>query len=323
MALDNLRPSVRIEINGRAVPLSRFVSMRLSDYTGVNDDTLNIVFSDKDNLLGIPEPGAKVRVWAGYGEDVVSWGEWIHNDYSSTSHQNLTINCRPYSDLVLRTYTTKRYNESFLSMVNDIARRNSLKAVVFRDFRNYRSESFTQKNESDLNFLTRICKEYGAYFKISDGRLCIMKRCTGLNEEGNSLTEEEVNVSDVKRNGIMVKGGLRKAYKSCEAFYYNPYKKINERLVKGEGNPRKRLSSPFRSKKEAEIKMSAFLKNYNASNQSAELSMIEGRPALRSETPVRIVGHKPETDGIWFVKSAVHSVNTSMITTKADLIREV
>lgn len=317
------RPAVKLDVSGKDIKLSRFVSAEYVDNTGRADDRLNIVFSDYDNALEIPDPDSRIKIWAGTEKEMVYWGEWVCNDYTSVSHKSLTINCKPYSDMLLRSYSTKRYNESFETIVKEIASRNGMKAVIYKDFRNYKSESFTQKNESDLNFLTRICKEYGAYFKVIEGRICILKRCSGLNAEGKSLDVIDLDISDIKKNGISVRGGRRKKYKSCEVFYADPYHQKTERIIKGSGDPKKRISEAFRSKKEAEIAADSFLKDYNSSMQTAEVNMIDGCPELRSESPVMVRNHKPETDGLWFAESVTHKIDARKITTNAKLIRNL
>lgn len=300
------------------------MSFKLNDNTGVQSDVLMLEFDDSDNLVKIPKEGDKIKFYMGSDSGFIDWGAWEYNDYSGTSNSVLNVKCTPFNTYgALRSIRNEDYESSLFDVVTEIAERAKMKICVYDGLKHYEPRSFYQKNESDLNFLSRICKEIGAYFKIKNNTICILERCSGKTESGKNLGSITVSMKDVVKNGLKYRGGRGKRYKRIEAYYYDDYKGVSETVGVGDEfeEPLKTLVKTYKTKEEALKACESEFKSYELDSSLLYIKLLKGNPRIKSETPIDLVGFKPGINGRWYVDKVEHSGSRSGLNTSIHCIR--
>lgn len=315
----------KLYINGKDFTKERrLLSFKLNDNTGVQSDVLLLEFDDSDNLVKIPREGDKIRFYMGLESGFVDWGIWEYNDYSGTSNGSLNVKCTPFNTYAsLRSIRNENYESSLFDVVKEIADRAGMAFCVYDALKNYEPMSFYQKSESDLNFLSRICKEIGAYFKIKNNTICILERCSGKTETGKNLGSIQVSMNDIVKNGLRYRGGRGKRYKRVEAYYYDDYKGISNIVGVGDEfeEPLKTLVKSYKTEQEALKACEAEFKSYELDAGLLHIRLLKGNPRIKSETPIDLVGFKPGLNGRWYVDKAEHTGSRSGLQTSIQCIR--
>lgn len=170
-----------IDISSEVEP--HLISCTYTDKVHGEADEIEVTVQDKDGLWRgpwCPEHGDKVRLWIGYkGGVIVPCGEFeIDEPAPRLSRSGDTFSFRGVSAPVskaLRTQKTKRFeNKSLRQIAGEIAGGHGLTVmgtppdVTFKDQ--------PQRRERDLEFLSRLADEYGAYFSVRGSMLIFTKR---------------------------------------------------------------------------------------------------------------------------------------------------
>lgn len=224
-------PLWRIEANSfdiTSAVQAAFSSMTITDNLQ-GADTLSLALCD--NLQGwIPTKGQTLAVYAGYdtthklGTFVIDEAEEdIFTGAMSVSAKSAELANPQATAKMKRTWaqTTLRLMAGQLAYEHKLALRYDAKAEVLL-------EHETQKDESDLAFLARVCRAHGAYVSVKNGTLCVHP---GTGEGAPSIP---VYLKDTaKGTKIKVLGELPKSFESS----YMEQGKLFK-VVEGEGTPK-------------------------------------------------------------------------------------
>lgn len=198
-----MKPTYRIVADGVDITKlinDRMLMIRTVDKPGVDADDFELRIDDRDGAVVLPKRGANMAVYLGYeGEKLTLIGRYTV-DTIEVSGPPDTIAIRSKSSDTRSSAKTTRSGSwegvSLASIVTDIAKRNgwtpecSVPTTV---------ERADQLGESDLNYITRLAKQYDCTAKVADGKLIVLPRQGGKSASGKTLPVLVIRRSDVSR----------------------------------------------------------------------------------------------------------------------------
>ncbi len=164
-----------------------------------------------------------------------------------------------------------------------------------------------QTNESDLNFLERLSKEYNAIFSIKNGTLIFIK-----NNDNNSVNgalptfllqaqqEERIEITHTNKS----------QYKSATAHFHDTKEAKAKKVTCGGGNPVLKVTGSFKDEAEAKAKAEAKLA---ISNRGTVRGVFTGEGRAIYAGGNLILAGTPlfEDDGIYSIKTVKHTYDAN------------
>ncbi len=159
-------------------------------------------------------------------------------------------------------------------------------------------KSLLQTNETDINFLTRISKDYNVLFSIKNDFIYF------VNKDHEELPVRTIDINKTK--SPLISHSSKKFYKSSIASWHDIESgKIIEAKV-GEGTPVLKFKGHFKTLEEAKLKAQAKLIDENKGIVTGSFS--NRGIALYAGTKINITeSYNGEDDGIYSVKECSHS----------------
>ncbi|HEY0288575.1 MAG TPA: contractile injection system protein, VgrG/Pvc8 family [Pseudomonas sp.] len=198
-----MKPMFRIVANGTDITAlinDRMLLVRTIDKPGSSSDDFELRIDDRDGAVTLPKRGAKMEVYLGYeGQKLTFIGSYTVDEIEVSGPPDTIVIRSKSSDTRSSAKTTRSGSwegVSLASIVADIAARNGWKpectvqTIV---------ERVDQLSESDLNFITRLAKQYDSTAKVADGKLIVLPRQGGISASGKSLGVVVIKRSDVSR----------------------------------------------------------------------------------------------------------------------------
>jgi len=164
-----------------------------------------------------------------------------------------------------------------------------------------------QANESTLHFITRICKKFGAVFKLSDKEFLVTLKSKGKSVTGQDLPKIIIHPEDVKMWNCRFVG--RENYNSVKASWRDIISGKEKEIIEGSGEPIFKITEVFQSETSVREAVKAKLKSLKQNYKKLTLKL-DGNPKYRAEVPIVAVGFRDKVDGDWIIERAVHSVES-------------
>lgn len=225
------KPTVTIKYNGKDTGKDLTNSLVSLDYTdNISDkaDEISIVLEDlsgywKNNL---PDTGATITVSIGYDNDLTPLNSFEIDRIRITGNPSTVIlsgNASPIQQ-TLRTRNSQSWdNKSLQTIIKAIAAKHSLKTDL--RFTDITLDYTAQDNETDLNFLMRLCDEADLNLKLYDKTLvCVSMKTLMQQKPVMTLKETELSAWDADLS-------LIEAVASVERRTHNPQKKQTEKVL--------------------------------------------------------------------------------------------
>jgi phage protein D len=196
-----LKPTFRVLANSKDITdtiAARFISLSLTDETGVTSDLLEIVLAD-DPAQPIQKPpkGAELEVFLGYDGQAQRMGMFVCDEIEFEGWpMQMTIRARaavfdktPAGKADLQTQKTRSWDKGTKlgDMVAKIAKEHGMEPAVADSLKSIPLPHIAQSDESDLNLLVRLAKKYDGAVKPADGKLVLAKRGESKSVSGQSL----------------------------------------------------------------------------------------------------------------------------------------
>lgn len=313
-----------LEAGGRVIPGGSLghgplLSLTVQDNEGKKSDSCEL---ELDNREYIPSPGkgAKLQVWLGFVETGVNYmGTYLIESWTKKGRPKIMTVTAKAAGLTtdIKAPKSRSYHEkSVQEIVQQIAGKHGLKAIVNGELGGIKPGHLDQSNESDLNFLTRLAGRVGANFKLADETVIFNKAGSGSLPSGGAapvFTLTEVGVTDWDCTG-----STRGEYGSVEAAWHN-VKKGEREWEKSSGGsgkgPKHRVRKLFKTKEEAKAQADA-TKGALARGERVFGSNFPGRTEMFAGAGLIAVGFDPDCDGSYTIKSATHRLNDQGLTTR-------
>lgn len=320
-----LIPAFRITVNGKDIsPVlrPRLVSMTLSENGEDESDQLDITLDDSDQQIELPTIGISITVAIGWKNGImIDKGSFIVSGFShSGPADTLTIHART-ADLTdsLKEVRERSYHNTTLGAILDqIARRNSLKSGTAANLRNRKIKHIDQTNESDAAFLRRLGKQFDAVSTIKNNTLLFTPKSQSKTVSGKELPLIIIQRKDGDQHNFSV--DKRDDYTGARAYWHNSKKARRQSVVAGLTKRCKNLKNTYASKEEAEEAAKAEWLRIQRGEYKFNMTLAVGRPDLMPQSPVTVSGYKKLIDETkWIADKIQHEISNNGFTTTVEL----
>lgn len=319
-----LNPTCKIEANGKditAIINKRLENISVSDEAGFSSDTLDIVLDDSGEGIQLPSRGAELKVYLGYDNKNTYIGLFVVdkvNISGPVSLLKIKAAGAPFKSSKnyghLQEQKSRSWNNVSLgSVVKKIASEHGLKPVIGKELQGIIIKHSDQTNESDVNFLVRKAKKYGATLKISGGNLLFIKSGTGKSANGKDLPVINVKPEDLSEWDVGI--GEKQNYKTVVATYRDKSLAKDIEVRSGSGKPEYRIKYRYADADSARKAAQSKLQDLQRSSGEIELTFCQGRPDVFAEGRIKTSGFRDGANGLWTIKSVQHSFSKSGFTT--------
>lgn len=314
-------PAFRIEANGGNITqliADRLISLRINEQAEQQSDSLEIALDDRDKRIPVPASGTWFRVWLGYstgGRTPVYMGAFAVDEVElSMGPRSMVIKATASNTAptLQKQQRTQSWHDTTLGqVVQQIADRNNITAVVKGQLASVQIKHEDQTNESDQAFLTRLAEKFKATIKPADGRLVVVPRGDKDNAGNVTIKQEEVTSwrATLKNRG---------AYGAVKARYLDRSTNKEKVYTAGESGgslPAFEEKQLFKTQAEAQKAADSRLQSLKAGEVRISLQM-PGRPDVNAEGLVTLQGFREYVDGTWNVKNVTHDLSdTGYVTT--------
>lgn len=310
-----MKPAFKITADKKdvtALIAQRLVSINITDETGLISDTCEILLDNRDEKLEIPPRGAVLEVSLGYEDKpLTKMGSYIVDDVelsslplqmritgkaSNTLDKNLSKKIKAPKSKSWHGYT-------LVGILTAIASNHGFKAVVDEYFKQIYISHIDQTDESDISFLTSLAKNYGAFVKLSLGRLLFFRKGISVSETGKELptikfsasqiSDWKLRVSDMEKFGKVI------------AKWHNFATGKEENVFVGTNDPAYTMRYKFVSADRALEAAKAKLSEFKQGAENLTFSTI-GNPSLSAENKIIFTDIKYLKNKNWIITSVNH-----------------
>jgi phage protein D len=306
-------PDFSISVGGAdlsAVFRDRLVSLRITDASGKESDTLELVLDDRDNVIATPGRGVSIVLAIGYrGGDLVPQGTFVVDELEAEGPPDrLTIRAKS-ADMraSLKSAKTRAWRSTTVGgVVAKVAAEHGLKPAVSPALAAQEVTHQDQTNESDLHFLTRLGRDLDAVAAPKNGHLVFAAAGEGLAASGKRLAAVELRREDLTSWRATVAD--RAAHGTVRARYHDVAAGKTKFATAGEGAPVKTLKPHHRGHGHAKSAAAAALKQAKRDGSTIEVTL-PGRAEIGAQTPLTLSGLREELAGRWIVERVEHAMD--------------
>jgi phage protein D len=314
-------PDYRIKANSAditALIRARLISLRYTDEAGAASDMLEIVLADHDDArpLAMPRVGAILSLSIGYKNALRKIGDFTVDEIERSGYPcSLTIRARAAGfdkgDNGAGNFKTQRTRGWVAGMtiggvVAKIAQEHGLKPRVASNLAGEVLPQIDQKFESDLNFLLRVLKKYGAIAKPTNGFLVVSRTGTLKSISGLALPPVTLKPADVA--SFRMVQSKRETAGQVVAFWHSVEKAKQMQESVGEGEPVTRLPTDYPTQALALAAARAELERKQRGGATVSLTMA-GRADVMAEGALILSGFRDGVNGSWSITRAEHAIN--------------
>lgn len=302
----------------------RLMSLSISDEIGIVSDSLTIELDDRDCVLDVPACGAELEVFLGYDE-LYSMGKFIVDEIElKNPPQTMVITARAsnsaFHDIGSfkspRSYSWENY--TLKGIIQTIANRYGLAYDIATDFSNIMVSHIDQTDESDCAFIQRVANEYNASIKIAGGKLLFISPLSGKFPDGTDLPAIPINQNIINYQMRIAERGK---YKKVIAKYYDFDEATEKKVSAGTESPAFSLRDTYTNANMALLQAKRKLKEITTGTKTLSVELI-GNPLVSAESVIQVSGVRPEVAGLWVIKAAQHTLNSSGYKTRIDAVRK-
>lgn len=325
MGLTDWKPALRVRVNGKdrtGVFSPRVSSVTLTDVDGIQSDTCEIILTDHNPLapLEIPEAGAELEIAMGYLMAVQILGIYIVDEVEisgppwsmritgyASAHGASDQGKSPLTTSKSRSWPEKT---KVGDMVKKIADEAGFKAAVSQAASEVELPHIDQMDESDLNLLTRVCRDTGLVFKPAGGALIVYQQGEAASASGAPLPVVALGKRDLSQVSMRI--ARRASYGKVIASYqdFGAAKPIDVEVdAAPEGvagvDQVKRLKGTYPTEAAARAAAEAEARRGRAAARTLTASL-PGRPDLMAGGKVSLSGVRSGVDGEWISTRVTH-----------------
>ena len=332
-AAAHLTPIWRITVNGANVSdriLPRFVRLTITDDRQNDADEVELVVSDHDGAVELPDTGDTVEVaigWLaepnaapyrqlttqemGFPVGLVEKGAYTVQavEYAGTPDE-ITIRARAANLLdSLRTLRDESWHKTTVgAIVNSVARRNRIEAVVAKEIASRKVKHADQLGESDASFLRRLAQTYDCLCTVKNGKLLFSQARAARTPSGKTLPPVVITRQDGDRHRWS--RADRDAYSGVKAWWNNIKTGRRSSVIAGLSGRAKELRTTFASEADALAAARSEWLRIQRGIFDFEITLAYGRADITPQRPARVAGYKQKIDETpWIVASVRHTID--------------
>lgn len=340
----HLRPVWRVtvkgqDVSGRMAP--RLVRLSITDSRENEADEVELVISDHDGAVALPETGDPLTVaigWMGtaagsqqravmqdeagdFPLGLVDKGTYTIQavEYSGAPDQ-ITIRARA-ADLLdgLRMLRDRSWHATTVGdIVRTIAARNKLKTKMDAQISARKVKHADQAQESDASFLRRLGKQFDCIATVKAGCILFSQKRAARTPSGTALPPVHIVRSD--GDSHRYSRSDREAYSGVKAFYNHTKAGTRKSVVAGISGRSKTLRATFASEADALAAARAEWMRVQRGIYSFDITLGYGRADLMPQRPAVVTGYKPQIDGTpWLITAVRHTLEAGGYTSQITL----
>lgn len=319
-----MNPDYSLRINGSPLNIDqRLVSLTLTDNRDSKADTLNITLSDHDNKLAFPPTGAVIQCAIGWkGQSLHDKGTYTVDEISHQGPPDtITISARSV-DLRqdMRILKQKSWHQNTLSeIISTIASGHQLQPAIAQKYSDIAIEHIDQTDESDINFLTRLGKQYDAVATVKNGYLLFTEKGTAKTISGQAMPAITIHRKDGDRHNYS-QADRSNHYTGVQAKWNDIASATQSTLTVGTNTNVKKLRAPYPTPEEALDAAQAEWNKLQRGKAKMSLTLAQGKPELATENTITLVGYKHEINRTnWLVSQISHTLSDDSLSTSVSL----
>lgn len=329
----NLRPVWRVTVKGQDISARiapRLVSLNISDNQGGESDEVEIVISDHDGAVELPDTGDTLTVAIGWQWDngagstsgsqqpqdfplgLIDKGAYtIQAVEYSGAPDTITLRARAANLLdELRTIKDRSWHKTTVgAIVQSIAVTNNIKASIDKEIASRKVPHADQAHESDASFLRRLARQMDCLCNIKNGTLLFSQARKAQTPSGTPLP----TVSIVRSDGDQHRWARsdRDSYSGVKAYYNNIKRGTRSSVMAGISGRAKTLRQTFASEADALAAARAEWLRIQRGIYSFDITLARGRADLMPQRPAVVSGYKKQIDETpWILTSVRHSLSS-------------
>lgn len=292
------------------------ISLRITDESGTTSDEAEIHINYGSSAL---ELTSELKIFLGYKEIGLS----LMGVYTASE---ITVQCPPQTLRVrchaanfkssLKKKTSKEWkNVTLGNLVKEIAQKHGYNSKVAEKFENVLIPYKNQEDESDINFLRRLGREYDVLVKPVVGYIIFIPKGDGKSTTVGTIVLTPQDVINWKVNF-----NVRNKYGSVIAKWhsYETGKTTEEKV--GNEEPSYSLQTPYSTQELAISAATAKLRQLKRSTSSLNVT-VPGNPALFTEAKISLSGFCEEIEGEWVINRTEHILDSKGYQTTIEAVQ--
>lgn len=301
----------------------RITEIRITDKPGLESDSCEISLDDRDGRVEFPPKGATLRVSLGWIGGQMYYMGTYRVDEVELSGPPLTIILRGKpADLRQEAKGQRAHayeSTTLAAIVAQVAGRNGWEPVCRVSADVPRAD---QIGESDIHFVTRMARQYGATAAIKDGKLLVLPRGKGASASGSVMPALTLRPEMLDRYRLTFSdrsghGGVKVAVHNAKTGQKEIIELPNPEPPPGGGAvhvDRHAYPNPQAAASAAKSR----LESLNRATCDGDLDLA-GTPEAVAEKFVRLSGFKAGVDGDYLIESVTHTYANKAWQTKIDI----
>lgn len=297
----------------------RLISLSVTDNTAEQADSCTIELANHDGKLIVPQNGHKLTVSMGYKGKLQELGTFLVDQVElSGPPDRVTISGKaaPFTAAEgfqpLQTRKSRSFDDITLQdLAETIALEAGLEPAIDPSVGSVKIPHVDQTSESDMNLLTRLCRDYQAVFKCADGNLVIAKRAAGTSVSGKPLPSITIRKSDCSSYSATL--GKRTKFKKVTTKYHDPDEgdtlfTEDENENDDDGGADYEHPFPFADEDSAQQGAEALRDQLSRGAETVSVTIM-GRPDISAEGNVKLEDFNERMNGEWLIKCIEHSLS--------------
>lgn len=310
-----VKPDFRLTVGDgdrSAVFRSRLMRIVVTDNSGEDADTVEIVLDDAGNTIEPPKRGVVLGVSLGYvGDELTYLGRFTVDEVEPEGPPDILTIRGKAADMRagLKAQQTRSWHDTSIgAIVAKIATDHGLTPAVAADLASTAVAHIDQANESDMHFLTRLGRLHGAVAAPKDGRLVFAPATTGLSVSGQALPGVVLDRAKGDLTRWRQVSADREEHGSVRARWRDASAARTRFVTTGSGDPTKTLRNTYPTQAAANAAAEAELAKSKRAQNGVELA-IPGRAEIMAQTPLTVLGLREELSGEWIAETVEHTAD--------------
>lgn len=318
-----MKPVVALTVDGFEISsmfYERYISLTLTDESGGESDTLEVMIADTDPKLPLRKPprGAEVGLSIGYENDMVDKGVFVVDEIEMggwPAYMRIVAHAAPLQDSksgksALQSQKTRSWAKGTKlgDLAGKIAKEHKLEPAVAKSLHGIVLPQIDQTDESDLSLLNRLAKKYDAFVKPGGGKLALIKRGETKTASGEQMPTITLKPTDCKRWNMTE--SARDEDGTVIAYWQDKRAAKRQHVSAGSGDPVRRLRHNYPDKASAEKAAKAELEKRVRGKNRFTFEAV-GNANAGAETVLQLEGFHHDVPAKWLMVRVEHRFDKS------------
>lgn len=306
---------------------NRLLSLNITNRSGLNSDILEIRLDDRVPYIEYPKHGTQLQAWLGYVDTgLVPFGQYTVDEVMVNGPPDtLTVRAHAINmQSKLHSQDTREWKGKTIgTLVKTIAGKHGLTPAVGTSLSSKTIQHLSQTNESDLQLLSRLGKQYDAVAEVANGKLLFIRRGEASSASGKKL--EQILLMPKSLTNWQVTFADREKAGQTYAYSYDYDKAaVIEKDAQSkiwQDAPPQTLKHPV-PEWHIDDTTQAYQRHQDRCVETLSIGM-PGDPRITAEVSIQLTGLRPKVDGKWIVTYVQHTLSAQGYTCQLEAERHM